>query len=280
MAIKTWHSHSQQPPSLASCKHTPSSLFPITPHNCLCFAYTTCRPLPLLVPFLVLQNPSCPLSPLPPLRSSFMPAESQPITKYTSFPTSLLDGHASQFALKHVPDLLMCTQLILSEKGIPPRLSNLSSTVKKKKKRKRPKRTTIMHPDQLFTSLHQPPPPFRNHRYLLPSHHALSFSLRCGIVSLISVSRSLANSTLRALLLLLGLSFSTFALPRLDGAGLSSAAKVCLGEKVSLRFCLRIDVGLSNPPPTRLALMSADRARGGRRAFFDDPVAGGRLMYS
>ena len=114
------------------------------------------------------------------------------------------------------------------------------------------------------------------HHHLRPSHHALSFSLRCGILSLISVSRSLANSTLRALLLLLGLSaLSTPVLLRLGNGPRSSAGNVLLGENVSLLPFL--DVGLANPPAL-LLLKSALRGRAVFRFDRVEVVAGGFLM--
>lgn len=84
-----------------------------------------------------------------------------------------------------------------------------------------------------------------------------------------SVSRSLANSTLRALLRLLAL--STFVLLLFGGGALSSMGNVDRGENVSLRV-FRL-VGLV----TLLADISADMGRPGRRLVFVELVAGGRL---
>ena len=109
-----------------------------------------------------------------------------------------------------------------------------------------------------------------------PSHHALFFSRLCGIVSLISVSRSLANSTLRALLRLLGRSFSIFVVLLRLGGPRSSAGNVDRGENVSRRFCF-IEPGLASPAPTLLLDISADNGRGARFDFLVELVAGGRL---
>jgi len=84
-----------------------------------------------------------------------------------------------------------------------------------------------------------------------------------------SVSRSLANSTLRALLRLLAL--STFVLLLFGGGALSSMGNVDRGENVSLRV-FRV-VGLV----TLLADISADMGRPVRRLVFVELVAGGRL---
>jgi hypothetical protein len=90
-----------------------------------------------------------------------------------------------------------------------------------------------------------------------------------------SVSRSLANSTLLARLLLLGR--STLVLLRLGGGPRSSAGNVDLGENVSLLVFL-VDVGLASPPPTLLAEKSADKGRAVRRLLRVEVVAGGFLM--
>ena len=142
--------------------------------------------------------------------------------------------------------------------------------MKKKSKESREKeREKKDRLNQLFVSQ-------SHHHHLRPSHHALSFSLRCGILSLISVSRSLANSTLRALLLLLGLSaLSTPVLLRLGNGPRSSAGNVLLGENVSLLPFL--DVGLANPPAL-LLLKSALRGRAVFRFDRVEVVAGGFLM--
>ena len=108
--------------------------------------------------------------------------------------------------------------------------------------------------------------------HLFPSHHALSLSRRCGILSRISVSRSLANSTLLARLRLLARSI--FALLLLAG-GLSSTGNVDRGENVSLRL-LRGEVGLFNPPTLEFE-KSADMGRGARRLLLVELVAGGFL---
>lgn len=106
----------------------------------------------------------------------------------------------------------------------------------------------------------------------IPSHHARSFSLRCGICSLISVSLS-SKLALRALLR--GLLFSGIIIVLLLFGPRSSAGKVDLGLNVS-RLLLPLR-GLAMPLGARESVMLADMGRCARRDFFVEAVAGGRL---
>ena len=105
--------------------------------------------------------------------------------------------------------------------------------------------------------------------YLLPipSHHARSFSLRCGIFSLISVSPPSKLALLARLLLLFALSIIALLLL----GPLSSAGNVLLGLNVSLLPFLGLGLARSLDPN------SPSCGLGARLDFFVDAVAGGRL---
>jgi hypothetical protein len=116
--------------------------------------------------------------------------------------------------------------------------------------------------------------------YRLPSHHALSFSRLCGIVSLISVSRS-SKLALRARLrlLTLSLSFLPSTLAELLRIGRSSTGNVCRGESGSLPLLLRGLSAPSGPLGGPLGLIGAPGLAGLALLLDIFPllVAGGRL---
>jgi hypothetical protein len=106
----------------------------------------------------------------------------------------------------------------------------------------------------------------------MPSHHALSFSLRCGIPSLISVSLSSKLALLALLLALFSGTCTLLLLPR------PSAGNVERGENVSRRLALR-PPGLIMPPGLK-GSPTALNGRAARLLFLVLAVAGGRLYNS
>ena len=112
-----------------------------------------------------------------------------------------------------------------------------------------------------------------NHR--LPSHHALSFSLRCGISSLISVSPPSYTLVLGLLLERPFLSTTLFRLELLASL-FSSVGKVDLGVIVSLLLLLIV---LAAPGVVGAReLMSTLMGLWLRRLLSRVLVAGGRLI--